>query len=327
MPRPTISGSCLRALSRADRRLVAVVVLLGGGLEVRAAEPAGPVKPTRQRMVDPAVVPAGGMNCTTCGPAGCRHGHLPGCRDGACVAYCPVRPQQYGYYGTRWRKWPGQDVVPVSGERAVAPVNPPRSEVPAADEESMSRESGGGESAMAPAPAEPARVPDRPRPPAAEFEPAPPVTRPRPPAPPADAVPEPATEPNSEPNTEPTEPAVPTEPPSRAEPPAAPPVEPEPQVEPPPEPEPELKPEPKSPPKVEPPRGEDENLFEVLSGSGWRAKRKFAVGAGGGQTDDVRGTTATGIRPTTHAEPVGPRDVPRVPFDPKAETRRVRAVR
>jgi len=71
-----------------------------------------------------------------------------------------------------------------------------------------------------------------------------------------------------------------------------------------------------------PPRPEDENLFEA--GKGWRARRAFAVGAAAqGATDP----DAAAITPATHAAPTGPRAVPRVPFDPAAESRRLRGGR
>lgn len=103
---------------------------------------AAPARPaTAKTMVDPAVQPAGGGGCRECGPSGCRHCHKHhhGCRDGVCVAACPVRPGTFGYYGTQWRRWPGQGVVPVSGTQAIMPEQPPKSAVPGADEESFSR--------------------------------------------------------------------------------------------------------------------------------------------------------------------------------------------
>jgi hypothetical protein len=87
-------------------------------------------------IVDHSVQPAGGA-CRQCGPAGCKHSHHRDCRDGACVPYCPVRPSTYGFYGTQWRRWPGEGVVPVSNEQAATPSKPPKSSVPGADEESM----------------------------------------------------------------------------------------------------------------------------------------------------------------------------------------------
>lgn len=110
---------------------------------VVAADPAtstsAAVTARKRVIVDHAVAPAGGHHCGNhCGNAGCRihHGHLAGCRDGHCAPHCPVRPSHYGFYGTQWRKWPGQGVVPVSAEDVATPVAPPPSQVPGADEES-----------------------------------------------------------------------------------------------------------------------------------------------------------------------------------------------
>ncbi|MFM1903326.1 MAG: hypothetical protein RLZZ440_1226 [Planctomycetota bacterium] len=231
----------LSTTTRSALRLVVAVGIAGpvAGLDsLRAAEQP---QVARGRIVDPAVVPAGAMPCTNCGPAcgghGGLHGHHHGCRDGQCVPYCPVRPDRYGYYGTQWRKWPGQQVMQVSNNQAVAPVSPPRSEVPGADEESMNPNAG-DLPAPAPQAAAPltAPAPDL-LPPRPETEPAPAARQPEP------AAPAPAPAP------------TPTETPT---PPPAPPT---------------VKPEPTPAPAQ--PRPEDENLFEA--DSGWRAKRKFAV--------------------------------------------------
>jgi hypothetical protein len=61
------------------------------------------------------------------------------------VPYCPVRPGQFGYYGTQWRRWPGSGVVPASAIDAATPVAPPRLEVPGPDEESPRVEAGDGD--------------------------------------------------------------------------------------------------------------------------------------------------------------------------------------
>ena len=94
-------------------------------------------------MFDPAVVPAGGAGCCSArdgsgrvSQAGFHHAHAPGCRDGMCVPSCPVRPGHFGYYGTQWRRWPGQGVIQTSAAEAATPVAPPKSAVPGADEES-----------------------------------------------------------------------------------------------------------------------------------------------------------------------------------------------
>lgn len=78
-----------------------------------------------------------------CRGATCPHGHCKhaGCRHGACgvpgcPAHCPVRPASFGFYGTQWRSWPGHDVVQAAHAEPAAPVMPPKSEVPSADEES-----------------------------------------------------------------------------------------------------------------------------------------------------------------------------------------------
>ena len=59
-----------------------------------------------------------------------------GCGGKACCPHCPVRPAEFGFYSTRWRRWPsipqpapGQPVAPL-------PAVPPASVVPRVDEES-----------------------------------------------------------------------------------------------------------------------------------------------------------------------------------------------
>jgi hypothetical protein len=73
------------------------------------------------------------------------------------------------------------------------------------------------------------------------------------------------------------------------------------------------------------PRPEDENLFEVLSG--WRARRTFPVGKAGGNDAATAEAGAEAARRVGHTEPATVRPVPRVPFDPAAETRRLRNAR
>jgi hypothetical protein len=47
-----------------------------------------------------------------------------------------VRPDQFGYYATRWRSWPGQGVKQVGHfDPATTPAVPPRSEVPGMEDE------------------------------------------------------------------------------------------------------------------------------------------------------------------------------------------------
>lgn len=309
MARPRLTR--IAELHASFRLVVALAVAAAGSMASGADPTAGPTPRARTRIVDPAVTTAGGVGCTSCGPAGCRHGHggrhghHAGCRDGVCVPYCPVRPQQFGYYGTRWRKWPGQEILQVSGERDAAPAQPPRSAVPGADEESM-------------APAEPdaAATPDAGAPatlPPQAEEPAPLPSRPRQPEPMPGERAEPRVAPEAKPADEPLPAAQPK---PAAEP--APATEPKQALEP----KPEAAPKPEA--KPEPARPEDENLFEVLSGSGWRAKRKFPVTSA---DSPAAGSEAGGVRPTAHAAPVEPRSVPKVQFDPAAESRRLRAAR
>jgi len=84
--------------------------------------------------------------CGECGRRGCGKCRLAGgrldlpcngrCEQGGCPAHCPVRPDQFGYYATRWRSWPGQNVKQAGQfDPATTPVVPPRSEVPAMADE------------------------------------------------------------------------------------------------------------------------------------------------------------------------------------------------
>jgi hypothetical protein len=60
----------------------------------------------------------------------------PGFGDGHCAACCPVRPDQFGFYATQWRPWPG--FVPLATPPAadrLTPATPPRSVVPSIDRE------------------------------------------------------------------------------------------------------------------------------------------------------------------------------------------------
>jgi len=104
----------------------------------------------RSPKVDHAVMPAGGGHaeqsaCSQCRrsacpqcrlPEGRQHGHQS-CPHGLCPAHCPVRPDVFGFYGTRWRRWPGSGVVQASNDEAVTPVPPPKAEVPGPREESL----------------------------------------------------------------------------------------------------------------------------------------------------------------------------------------------
>lgn len=183
---------------------------LGAG----AAEPSPRPPRTRPAMVDHAVVPAGGAcrgcresHCRTCRGGG-HHGHHAGCRDGKCHPYCPVRPQEFGFYDTQWRRWPGQGVAPAAHVQEATPVRPPKSAVPRADEESREPRA---DELPTPEPATAAAVPNAP---AAEAAP-----------PAAEAIREPAAEPAPLPVEEPGVPgrstaAEPAAPPPPAERPA-----------------------------------------------------------------------------------------------------------
>ncbi len=113
-----------------------LVVLLQVGT-IDAGQPAA----GGRTIVDHAVVQAGG-GCRSCGQPHCRgcqgghHRHHAGCRGGHCHPHCPVRPQEFGFYETNWRRWPSSGVVPVTNLEGVTPATPPKSEVPTADEES-----------------------------------------------------------------------------------------------------------------------------------------------------------------------------------------------
>jgi hypothetical protein len=291
----------------------------------------------KRPVVDSAVVPAGGAVHGHCGPGGCRHDHARhhrDCRNGVCAPYCPVRPSTFGFHGTQWRRWPGQAVVPVSNEQAVTPATPPRLEVPRANEESL-----GPNPADLPAP---------------ELEPAP---EPNPDAAPT-AVPEQRVLPDEP--LAPEEPMAPAPSPVAPEPEAMPP---EPAVEPEPtEPEPmtddegtpaeprelprgDAQPAPPAeltPPSESAPRPEDENLFDEAGAR--RVKRRIPVATAASRAVDVE----SDVQPTGHetghenrfvpiaidpaTTPATPPAaaarrgwlaVPRVAFDPDAETARL----
>jgi hypothetical protein len=257
-----------------------------------AADAAPKSRPPRTAVVDPAVVPAGGVcrgcrepHCRACHPGG-HHRHHAGCRDGKCHPYCPVRPQEFGFYGTQWRRWPGQGVVPVANVQDATPARPPKSAVPRADEESR-----GPRADELPAP-EPDAAPATPRQPV--DEPAPPSAEPAPPA---------------EPIREPAEPApLPIEDPAAGKAtgePAAP-----------------------TPPAAEPPAKQpaaDDNLFDE-SATG-PVPRRFVASRG---ATAAAKPVSPEVRPATLTYPVSverlpksverdPLRVPRVPFDPTVE--------
>ncbi len=141
---------------QSSRRLWAGVLIGLAAVEpvASAVEPAA-VRPqqkpaVRSPKVDHAVIPAGGnaagqSACGQCQRSACpqcriaegKHpGHRP-CPHGLCPAHCPVRPDVFGFYGTRWRRWPGSGVVQVSNDDAVTPARPPKTEVPGPREESL----------------------------------------------------------------------------------------------------------------------------------------------------------------------------------------------
>ena len=104
----------------------------------------------RSPKIDHAVMPAGGDapaqdTCNQCRRAACpqcrlatgHHQEHAQCQHGLCPAHCPVRPDVFGFYGTRWRRWPGSGVVQASNDEAATPVRPPRAEVPEVEEESL----------------------------------------------------------------------------------------------------------------------------------------------------------------------------------------------
>ncbi len=276
--------------------LAGVVACLFGAAVPTVGLAAG--SPVGRPIQDPAVVPAGGGHCQACRSGQCRHGghgHQAGCREGRCVPYCPVRPQEFGFYGTQWRRWPGQGVVPVSDDRAATPAVPPRLAVPGPEQESMRSPEDDADlrdpeteraEGASPADPSPPLPPTTPQPP---FEPAPRTLEPAPQ--PEPALPEPAAEPEmKKPDPETPEPELPG------------------------------REKPDLPKPVVPPQPEDENLFEARPRA--TIRRRFLVGQAGGE-----GLSTAEVRPTAHGTQADPRDVPPVPFDPAAEGRRLRTAR
>jgi len=276
--------------------LTGVVACLFGGAVPSLGLAAG--SPVGRPIQDPQVVPAGGGQCQACRSGQCRHGghgHQAGCRDGRCVPYCPVRPQEFGFYGTQWRRWPGQGVVPVSDDRAATPVVPPRLAVPGPDQESVrspedepapvNPEGGPAEDVTQTDPLPPL-PPTTPQP---ALEPAPRTLAPAPQ--PEPSLPQPAAEPEmKKPDLETPEPAAPG------------------------------REKPDLPKPAVPPQPEEENLFEARPRD--TIRRRFLVGQAGAE-----GSGAAGVRPAAHGTLADPRDVPPVSFDPTAEGRRLRTAR
>lgn len=256
-----------------------------------AAPPRRSTEPPRAvATFDPAVRPAGGHVCRDCAPGGGRpchpsHGHDRGCRDGVCVPSCPVRPVTFGFYGTQWRRWPGQGVVPASYDTAATPAVPPRSAPPTADQESprvKAGDSGGS----------PTDIPSRPRSRAGG-----PAELPEPSAPePSEVVPDVVNPPRA------PEPAPLPESPPAARPrgPSAP----------------DAKPAPK-------PAVEEENLFDEAAVQ-VRRRILAAAGAGGPRPrpPDVLRPVALEDGPGRDGATAPGQHVRRVPFDSQADQER-----
>lgn len=136
---PSIHTARGRAPTCLFLAVVAAATTLFVGRSAEAADPRPLPGAARSRaIVDHAVVPAGGAHCRHCGVGACplHGGHLAACRDGLCAPHCPVRPAEYGFYRTEWRRWPGQGVMRTSATDAATPVSPPASQVPTVEEES-----------------------------------------------------------------------------------------------------------------------------------------------------------------------------------------------
>lgn len=134
-------GGCAGSI----QTVLAGILLAGCSLAAaRAAEGGGTPPGGRRPIADAAVMQAGGgcrgcrqPQCEGCRRAGQHHGR---CRDGQCHPYCPVRPREFGFYGTQWRRWPGEGIVPVVNLQEATPELPPKSAVPRVDEESPEKE-------------------------------------------------------------------------------------------------------------------------------------------------------------------------------------------
>ena len=87
-----------------------------------------------------AVAPGLVLAAVSCADDLSLHPQEPGAASavcgGHCAACCPVRPDQFGFYATQWRPWPGPvSIAPGPPIDAVTPVPPPRSVVPDMDRE------------------------------------------------------------------------------------------------------------------------------------------------------------------------------------------------
>jgi len=91
-------------------------------------------RPPRQAQTRGCNGQCGNHQCGHCKHG--KHGDCDACGGRGCPANCPVRPGKFGYYDTQWRNWPGQGVVQAAFTEPAAPVEPPKLEVPTANEES-----------------------------------------------------------------------------------------------------------------------------------------------------------------------------------------------
>jgi len=79
----------------------------------------------------------GNEHCGYCRPGKhAKPGDCDACGGRGCPAQCPVRPGRFGFYDTQWRNWPRQGVAQAAFTEPAPPVEPPKLEVPTADEES-----------------------------------------------------------------------------------------------------------------------------------------------------------------------------------------------
>lgn len=303
------SASILRLVVPWACRATCVVVLAMHGAHGGAAPP-----PTDRTIVDHAVVQAGGA-CRGCGQPhchGCRTGqqrHHATCRAGHCHPYCPVRPQEFGFYETNWRRWPGSGVVAATNLEAVTPVTPPKSEVPTADEESATLPT-----TEAPIPDEGAAFRRQP-----SAAPSPPAEPPLPqgPLPPLQPSAQPRATPQPPPQQQPPQPRV-VQPPPGPAPKAVPP--------------PQRPAQPGPPPKPAPGPAKGKDLFDESRVQPPALRRVVVSG---------QPPLGTAVAPPRAIAPAAaplqkasfelpqppeppPLSTPRVPFDPTSEAARIR---
>lgn len=181
-------------LHRVVHAFAAVAVCMCAAATVMASDVMGPMPPTvaRRSVPVPSPVSVAGHHQRPSVCPDCRGD----CRGGTCPAQCPVRPDEFGFYETRWRTWPGVATVRPIDIETLTPVSPPRSEVPSVEQESRAlplTESPPADAAALPAPQP---VPDRAR----AREPS------VPPAPARETEDEQPAEPSREPAEEPVPP-------------------------------------------------------------------------------------------------------------------------